>query len=80
VGRVRDLPDDDSWLIDRRRAIGDRIRAERLQQNLTQDAVWMAARLNRGTIQRVEAGEEAKLGTLLRIARVLDIPLAELVR
>lgn len=80
MGRVRDLPDDDSWLIDRRRAIGDRIRAERLQQNLTQDAVWMAARLNRGTIQRVEAGEEVKLGTLLRIAWVLEVPLSELVR
>lgn len=80
MGRVRDLPDDDSWLIDRRRAIGDRIRAERLQQNLTQDAVWMAARLNRGTIQRVEAGEEVKLGTLLRIAWVLEVSLSELVR
>jgi hypothetical protein len=29
VWRVRDLPDDDTWLTDRRRAIGDRVRAER---------------------------------------------------
>ncbi len=39
----------------------------------------MAARISRGTYQRVEAGEEVTLGTLLRIAWVLDTPLAELV-
>jgi transcriptional regulator with XRE-family HTH domain len=77
---VHHLPDDDHWLAERRRAIGDRIREERLHQNLTQDDVWMAARISRGTLQRVEAGEEMKLGTLLRIAFVLDVPLADLVR
>lgn len=40
----------------------------------------MAAGLNRWTVQRVEAGEEVKLSTLLRIARALDTPLADLVR
>jgi hypothetical protein len=75
---VRELPEDDDWLPERRRAIGTRIRAERLRQNATQDAVWMAARINRWTYQRVEAGEECQLSTLLRIAWVLDVPMTEL--
>lgn len=77
---MQDLPDDDAWIRDQRRAIGERIRQERRRQKLTQDDVWIAARLNRWTVQRVEAGEEVKLSTLLRIARVLDVPLADLVR
>ncbi|WHM32461.1 helix-turn-helix transcriptional regulator [Streptomyces sp. BPPL-273] len=76
---MRDLPDDDTWIHERRRAIGDRVRAERLRQNLTQDAVWLAAGLSRWTYQRVERGEEWKSSTLLRIAWVLDVPLATLV-
>ncbi|PIB11399.1 transcriptional regulator [Streptomyces sp. HG99] len=64
----------------RRRAIGDRVRAERRRQNLTQDQVWQAARIDRRTLQHVEAGEEMKLGTLLRIAWVLDVPLPDLMQ
>lgn len=75
---VRDLPDDDDWLPERRRAIGARIRDERLRQNATQDAVWMAARVSRWTYQRVEAGEDCQLSTLLRIAWVLGVPPTEL--
>lgn len=77
---MRDLPDDDTWIPERRRAIGDRVRAERRHQNLTQDQVWQAARIDRGTLQRVEAGQDMKVSTLMRIAYVLDIPLADLVR
>lgn len=77
---MRELPDDDTWIPDRRRAIGERLRAERIHQNLTQDQVWQAARIDRRTLQHVERGEEMKLGTLLRVAYVLDIPLADLVR
>jgi transcriptional regulator with XRE-family HTH domain len=77
---VRDLPDDDTWIHDRRRAIGDRIRAERERQHLTQEQVILAARIDRVTIWRVETGQEMKLSTLLKIARVLDVPLEELVR
>jgi DNA-binding XRE family transcriptional regulator len=80
VCRVQDLPDDDDWLPERRRAIGRRIRAERLRQNATQDQVWAAARIDRRTLQFVERGEEVKLGTLLRIAHVLGVPLSDLVR
>jgi transcriptional regulator with XRE-family HTH domain len=75
---VRDLPDDDEWIADRRRAIGDRVREERLRQNLTQDAVYLASGVSRYTLQRVEAGAEARLSTLIRIAWVLEVPLAEL--
>jgi transcriptional regulator with XRE-family HTH domain len=75
---MRDLPDDDDWIPERRRVIGDRVRAERRRQGLTQDQVWLAARLDRRTVQNVEAGREMKLSTLLRIAYVLDVPLADL--
>ncbi|MFJ5915051.1 helix-turn-helix domain-containing protein [Streptomyces ardesiacus] len=77
---MRVLPDDDDWIPERRRAIGDRVRSERRRQGLTQDQVWQAARLDRRTVQNVEAGREMKLSTLLRIAYVLDVPLADLVR
>nr|WP_278194132.1 hypothetical protein [Streptomyces sp. AN091965] len=40
----------------------------------------MAARVSRGTLQRVEVGEETALSTPSRIARVLDMSLAGLVR
>lgn len=76
---MQELPDDDTWIADRRRAIGARVRAERERQNLTQEQVILAGRLDRVTIWRVETGEDARLSTLLKIARVLDIPLSELV-
>jgi transcriptional regulator with XRE-family HTH domain len=76
---VRDLPADDSWIADRRRAVGAAVRAERLRQHLTQDDVWLASGLSRWTVQRVEAGEDATLSTLLRIAHVLGVPLRDLV-
>jgi len=78
---VHDLPDDDAWLLERRRALGERVRAERIRQNLTQDQVWLAAGIDRRTYQHVEHGsKDVRLSTLLRIARVLDVPLADLVR
>lgn len=70
---MQDLPSDDSWTADLRRTIGTRIREERLRQNLTQDQVWIAAGINRGTYQRAEYGDEVTLSTLLRILWVLDI-------
>jgi transcriptional regulator with XRE-family HTH domain len=75
---VRDLPDDDEWIVERRRGIGERVRAERLRQNLTQEAVYLAAGIGRYTLQRVEAGAETHLSTLIRIAWVLEVPLSEL--
>lgn len=78
-GLVRDLPDDDEWIAAHLRDIGDRVRAERLRQNLTQEAVYLAAGISRYTLQRVEAGADMKLSTLLRIARVLAVPVTTLV-
>ncbi|MFI8535314.1 helix-turn-helix transcriptional regulator [Streptomyces aquilus] len=70
---MQDLPSDESWITDQRRAIGERIREERLRQNRTQDEVWTAAGVNRWTYQRAEYGEEVQVSTLLRILWVLDI-------
>ncbi|MFB6963079.1 helix-turn-helix domain-containing protein [Streptomyces sp. NPDC056309] len=76
---MRDLPDDDSWIPEQRRAIGNRVRAERERQNLTQEQVILAARIDRVTIWRLETGQDTKLSTLLRIAFVLDVPLRDLI-
>jgi transcriptional regulator with XRE-family HTH domain len=76
---VPDLPHDDSWISDNLRGIGDRVRQLRLERNLTQEQLYLAARIRRWTLQRVEAGEDSKTSTLLRIAKVLGVPLAELV-
>ncbi len=79
MSQVRDVPDDDTWIRERRQAIGARVRDNRMRLNLTQDQVVLAAGIDRVTLWRVESGEEAKLSTLLRIAWVLEVALAELV-
>ncbi|MFM9596674.1 helix-turn-helix domain-containing protein [Streptomyces scabiei] len=77
----RDLPDDDDWIRARQRAIGERIQTERLKQNLTQETVFLAAGVDRGTLQALEAGRaNPTIETLLRLAHVLDVPLSDLVR
>ena len=75
---MRELPHDDEWTPDRLRVIGERVRAARKRQGLTQDQVWQAARVDRGTVQNIEAGREMKVGTLLRIAWVLEMSPADL--
>lgn len=78
---LRDLPDDNDWLHARQLALGRRLQAERLHQNLTQEALFLAAGIDRGTLQAIEAGRgNPTVATLLKIAYVLDIPLADLVR
>ncbi|MFF3310464.1 helix-turn-helix transcriptional regulator [Streptomyces sp. NPDC002952] len=78
---MRELPDEDGWLRSRQRQIGHRVQAIRQQQNLTQDALYLAARLDRRTLQHLEAGTgNPTMATLLRIAYVLDVPLTDLVR
>ncbi|MFJ8344998.1 helix-turn-helix domain-containing protein [Streptomyces sp. NPDC094153] len=76
---MRDLPDNDSWIPEQRRAIGVRVRAERERQRLTQEQVILAARIDRVTIWRLETGQDVKLSTLLRVAFVLDVPLRDLI-
>ncbi|QFR00704.1 helix-turn-helix transcriptional regulator [Streptomyces phaeolivaceus] len=77
---MRELPDDDSWMLDDRRVIGARIRAERKRQRLSQNQLILAARIDRVTIWRVETGRDTSLSTLQRIAHVLDVPLSDLVQ
>lgn len=51
-----------------------------MRQDLTQESVFLAAGINRATLQNIEAGRgNPTIVTLLKIARVLGVPLAELV-
>jgi transcriptional regulator with XRE-family HTH domain len=69
------------WVLIRRRAIGDRIRAARLHANLTQETLAELAGMDRQAINRIEQGHQSPLvDNLIRIADALDIPLADLVR
>ncbi|MFJ6566685.1 helix-turn-helix domain-containing protein [Streptomyces sp. NPDC091292] len=75
------LPDDDEWLLHERRAIGDRIRVTRITQGRTQESVFLAARVARSTYQHIEAGTaDGRIGTLMRIARVLGVHVTDLLR
>jgi DNA-binding XRE family transcriptional regulator len=76
---VPHLPDDDDWLLEERRAIGDRIRVIRIRQDRTQESVFLAARVGRSTYQAIEAGAaDARITTLMRIARVLGVHVTDL--
>lgn len=73
------LPDDDAWLLAERRAIGDRVRVTRLRANRTQESVFLAAQISRSSYQAIEAGAaDARISTLLRIARVLGVHVTDL--
>ncbi|MFI1732659.1 helix-turn-helix domain-containing protein [Streptomyces acidicola] len=72
------MPD---WVLTRRRAIGDNIRAARTAKKLSQEKLAEAAGLDRKTVNRIEQGAHATLiDHLLLIADALDVPLADLVR
>jgi transcriptional regulator with XRE-family HTH domain len=78
VPRSNPPPD---WVVARRRQIGDQIRAARLHANLTQEAVANAIPMERPNYNRIEQGHSAAtLDTLLLLADVIGVPLAELVR
>jgi DNA-binding XRE family transcriptional regulator len=69
----------DEWLVQERRSIGDRIRVRRIHENLTQVDVAAASCVARKTYQDVEAGlVDARISTLLRIAHVLGVHVADL--
>lgn len=75
------LPDDDQWLLQERQRIGRSIRDARMHLNLTQEQVFLAVPVSRSFYQEIEAGQgNPTIATLLRIARLLDVPLADLVR
>ncbi|MFJ4785183.1 helix-turn-helix transcriptional regulator [Streptomyces sp. NPDC088794] len=78
VCRVPREPEPD-WIIQRRRVIGDRVRVGREHANLSQEQLGHRSGVTRLTVQRIESGAtDARIGWLLRIARVLDTPLADL--
>jgi transcriptional regulator with XRE-family HTH domain len=73
-------PDDESLRSDLR-AIGDRIRVARLRRNRTQESVFLAAGVARSAYQEIEAGSaDARIGTLIRIARALGVHVVDLLR
>lgn len=72
--------DQPQWILDRRRAVGDRIRVRRLHLNMTQESLAFAAGLDRSTIQRMEAGAEMKLSHLFLLADALRVHVTDLLR
>ena len=69
-----------TWILARRRALGDRIRAERSTRKLSQERLAELAGMDRQAINRIEQGHQAALvDNLFRIAWALDVPLADLV-
>jgi transcriptional regulator with XRE-family HTH domain len=72
------LPD---WVLTRRRAIGDAVRAARGTRKLSQEKLGELTGLDRKTINRIEQGSHATLiDHLLLIADALGVPPSELVR
>ena len=75
------MPIPSDWVLARRQAISDRIRAVRRQQGLSQERLAELAGMDRQAINRIEQGHQAALiDNLIRIAAALDVPLAELVQ
>ncbi|MFI9235751.1 helix-turn-helix domain-containing protein [Streptomyces sp. NPDC053079] len=71
------LPD---RVLTRRRAVGHRIRATRLDRNLSQEKLAELAGLDRQAVNRIEGGVSSpRLDSLLRIADALQVSLAALV-
>lgn len=69
------------WVLTHRRAIGDRIRAERRALHISQERLGELCGADRQTINRIEQGHHAaRIDTLIRIAAALDTPLHDLVR
>lgn len=67
------------WIIEARIALGDRIRAARMDADLTQDKLAELAGVHRTTVQDTEAGKtDPKFSLLLRLARVLRLPARDL--
>jgi transcriptional regulator with XRE-family HTH domain len=68
-------------VLQRRRAVGERIRQVRLHRNLTQERLAEFAGMDRQAINRLENGHTSPmLDTLIRLADALDVDLAELVQ
>lgn len=60
--------------------VGERIREERNRQGMTQWTVAVTAELDRKHISMIETGQaEPRIGTLIRIAGALDVPVETLI-
>lgn len=71
-------PDPD-WIIQKRQAVGNRVRAQREDADLTQERLRDLSGVERLTIQRIESGAtDARLSWLLRIADALGIHVRDL--
>lgn len=69
------------WVVTQRRTVGDRIRAARLDANLSQIRLAALLGVDHRTIHRIEHGtSDPGLGLLLMLSDAVDVPLAELVR
>lgn len=53
--------------------IGEKIKAARLKQNITQDSLAESSSISRSSVQKVEAGEIKSFDTFLRILRTLGM-------
>jgi transcriptional regulator with XRE-family HTH domain len=53
--------------------IGEKIRAYRLDQNLSQDEVASKAGISRGALLRLEAGQHSSLHIFLRVLKALEL-------
>lgn len=79
VCRVPRRNPEPDWILEQRRIVGGRIRARRIDANLTQEELRDASGVERLTIQRIESGAtDARLSWLLRIASAMDIHVRDL--
>jgi transcriptional regulator with XRE-family HTH domain len=58
--------------------VGTAVRTHREAAGLSQQALGSRANVATRTIARIEAGEDARLGTVVRLARALAVPVADL--
>ncbi|WP_200302530.1 helix-turn-helix domain-containing protein, partial [Streptomyces adelaidensis] len=62
-----------AWVLDRRRVIGDQIRAARREVRLSQEKLAELAGMERQAINRIEQGHQsALLDNMIRIADALE--------
>lgn len=53
------------------RRIGEKLKAVRLKQNITQKSLAESAEVSLSTVKKIENGEISSFGSLLRILRIL---------
>lgn len=70
--------DQPTWVLDERRALGDRISALRMERNLTQEQAVELTGIPRSTYQRIERGQmDVRFSQLLAIARAYRVRVAD---